>query len=97
MSSNLPPGVTGNEYHIGGPTHEWTEVATCPHPDCEWTGVMAHEAHPEFGFRAWCANPDPIDQDADDRGKPIPVMCPNRDDGFIIAPPEPEEREEEPW
>lgn len=54
--SNYPPGVTGREYAISGAVSEWDEEETCPH--CDWTGVMHHEAHPEFGVWAWCCNPD---------------------------------------
>jgi hypothetical protein len=27
--SNLPPGVTGNEYQIAGPDHEWDDYREC--------------------------------------------------------------------
>lgn len=56
MASNYPPGVTGNEYAIGGAQAEWEADAICP--ACGWEGPMPHEAHREFGIRAWCANPD---------------------------------------
>jgi len=54
--SNYPPGVTGNEYAISGAEREWTEERECPL--CGVTQVMDHEAHREFGVRAWCNNPD---------------------------------------
>ena len=56
MASNYPPGVTGNEYAIGGAQREWVAEATCP--VCDWTGPMDHEQHYSFGVMAWCANPD---------------------------------------
>jgi len=54
--SNYPPGVTGNEYAIGGAEHEWVEERVCPF--CDEPQKMDHEAHHEFGVRAWCNNPD---------------------------------------
>ena len=75
MASNYPPGVTGNEYAIGGATREWEAIAECPH--CEWIGYMPHEFHIEFGVRAWCSNPD------------NPHCIGNRE-GFEIEPDEPE-------
>jgi hypothetical protein len=87
MSLNYPPDVTGNEYQIGGPRSEWEAVETCP--SCEWTGAMRHEEHPSFGVMAWCANPEPIEEDADDAGRPFNVYCRNREDGFEIEPDEP--------
>ena len=72
--SNYPPGVTGNEYAIGGAEAEWSEEETCPH--CDWTGEMDHEKHYEFGIRAFCANPDE-------------PTCVGRE-GFEIEPDEPD-------
>lgn len=54
MASNLPPGVTGNEYAIGGAEREWFEEAECP--SCGTIAEMPHEFHHEFGTRAWCVN-----------------------------------------
>jgi hypothetical protein len=34
MTSNYPPGVTGNEYEISGPDCEWEEQRECPL--CGW-------------------------------------------------------------
>jgi len=58
MLSNLPPGVTGNEYAIGGAEREWDEERECPH--CGVTQVLHHEAHREFttGIEAWCYDDD---------------------------------------
>lgn len=70
MASNYPPGVTGNEYAIGGAESEWEEIRECP--SCEWIGYMPHEYHREFGIRAFCANPnDP---------------CPLIKEGFEVEP-----------
>lgn len=52
--SNYPPGVTGNEYAIGGATREWSAIAECP--ACGWIGYMDHEFHVEFGVWAWCGD-----------------------------------------
>lgn len=88
--SNYPPGVSGNELQISGPSREWTEVRTCP--ACGWEGEMAHQFHPDYGTWAFCGNPDPIDGDVDDAGRSIGVYCPNIDggknDGIEIFPEE---------
>ena len=55
MASNYPPGVTGNEYAIAGPQAEWEEWRECPF--CGGSGMFPHEAHREFGVRAFCTNP----------------------------------------
>ncbi len=52
MSSNYPPGVTGNEYAIGGAQREWIAEAECPY--CGDENPKDHEAHYEFGVRAFC-------------------------------------------
>ena len=52
MASNLPPGVSENDYHIGGAAAEWEAEATCPL--CDATALMPHEYHPSFGTWAWC-------------------------------------------
>jgi len=56
MASNYPPGVTGNEYAIGGAEREWEAIAECP--SCGAIGYFIHEFHHEFGTRAFCNNPD---------------------------------------
>lgn len=60
--SNYPPGVTGSEYAISGAQREWEAEATCPH--CGASGVFWHEYHPEFGTRAFCPNPDCLNETA---------------------------------
>lgn len=67
--SNYPPGVTGNEYAIGGAEREWEAIAECPH--CGWIGYMLHEFHHEFGTRAFCNDPNN-------------PLCPNSKEGFEI-------------
>jgi hypothetical protein len=55
--SNYPPGVTGQEYEVGGATSEWDdEDEICPF--CDFEGPMHHEAHHQFGVWAWCSQPD---------------------------------------
>lgn len=93
--TNYPPGVTGNEYAIGGAQSEWEADATCPH--CGWEGPMLHEAHYEFGIRAFCANPDLIEVKRVD----LPYdsftferhVCPLATEGFTIEMDYPEEPE----
>lgn len=57
-ASNYPPGVTGNEYAIGGAQREWEEERECPH--CGDVQTLHHEAHYEFttGVVAFCPDPD---------------------------------------
>ena len=38
MSSNLPPGVSGNEYAIAGPAQETEEQRTCS--TCGYTDIV---------------------------------------------------------
>lgn len=78
--SNYPPGVTGNEYAIGGAEREWEEIRECPR--CEWIGYMPHEFHHEFGVRAWCANPEKGWYDGVER------QCPLATEGFEVDPEE---------
>lgn len=85
--SNYPPGVTGNEYAIGGAQREWTEVRECPH--CGWEGEMEHEAHYEFGTMAWCGNPDLVEVVSTrhvETGEVIygTAPCPLTKEGFIV-------------
>jgi len=54
MASNYPPGVTGNEYAIGGPQREWEEEAHCP--VCGTEDNLIHTFHPETGVIAYCVN-----------------------------------------
>lgn len=37
--SNYPPGVTGNEYEIAGPDHEWEEEFQCSNDEFEYVMV----------------------------------------------------------
>lgn len=50
--NNYPPGVTGNEFAISGPTEEWVETRECDQCDRE----TEHECwyHPTEGAWAEC-------------------------------------------
>lgn len=85
MASNYPPGVTGNEYAIGGAEREWVADATCPR--CDWTGPMTHEQHREFGIRAFCENPERIELSRNEHGW-TEGPCPLVKEGFEIEPEE---------
>lgn len=91
--SNYPPGVTGNEYQIGGAQREWEETRECPH--CGWEGPMHHEAHYSFGIWVWCANPELVEVVSTRdimSGETIygTAPCPLTREGFEVAAPEPE-------
>lgn len=86
--SNLPPGVTGREYQIGGAQSEWEETRECPH--CGWEGEMHHEAHYEFGRWAWCANPERVEVMRNEHGFTT-GPCPLVKEGFEVEAPEPEQ------
>lgn len=43
--SNYPPGVTGREYEISGPTYEETEERDCPNQQCMYVPVDLVRAH----------------------------------------------------
>jgi ssDNA-binding Zn-finger/Zn-ribbon topoisomerase 1 len=49
--SNYPPGVTGNEYAIGGPQYEREINEECE--ECGHVGLTL-EGHYEFGERTIC-------------------------------------------
>lgn len=53
MTSNYPPGVTGLEYMISGPTDEWVEDRTCQACDGEITEHLCWY-HPDSGAWAGC-------------------------------------------
>lgn len=73
---SFPPGVTGNEYQISGPTREWTITDwQCPNPDCRWHGDVTAFYHPTFGAWTFCGNEVAIDGDATDSGRPTPIYC----------------------
>lgn len=88
MASNYPPGVTGREYAIGGAEREWEEIRECPH--CLWSGYMLHEAHYEFGIRAFCANPSRVEVVSDGQGGFKRVVCPLATEGFEVESPGPD-------
>lgn len=50
--SNYPPGVTGREYAISGPTDEWEADLECA--TCGRETLHFFETHSEFGTRAFC-------------------------------------------
>ena len=55
MSSNYPPGVTGNEFAIAGPDYERESGLTCPDCGDELTelgyrGDRWLSCHLEFGY-----------------------------------------------
>lgn len=42
--SNYPPGVTGNEFEIAGPDHEWEEEFQCSNDEFEYV-MISPEAY----------------------------------------------------
>jgi hypothetical protein len=73
--SNYPPGVTGNEFPISGPTREWlVEDFECPASDCDYVGPADAWYHPDEGEfidcpqcgGSICQGDDLFEEDPDD-------------------------------
>jgi glutaredoxin len=76
VSSNLPPGVSGNEYEIAGPDHEREEERTC-----STCGVTATTTVYSYDFRRWfsCDSCD-AENNLDDELVPDPDLHAYEDD-----------------
>jgi hypothetical protein len=77
MSSNYPPGVTGNEYAIAGPDKEWVAWRHCP--TCGWEGEADHQA---YEGDAWWHCPDPIPAH---EAQPLPVTGRNENGAWVTT------------
>lgn len=53
--SNYPPGVTGNEYEISGPTYEEDEKRTCSDKDCGFSDEVIVQG---YESEKWWTCPD---------------------------------------
>ena len=54
MTSNYPPGVTGNEFAISGPDREWEERSLCEY--CNHIDNNVHQEHHSEGRWFICSN-----------------------------------------
>jgi len=63
-----PPGVTGNEYAITGPTHMKDRTELCPKCGKDWLIELGHREH---GFWVLCDNCQ-WTYDLREQGDPLP-------------------------